>query len=218
MCFTNYSWTLDISHEFAKKIKSKFPKTIAIFGGPNYPNEIDTQKSFLLSYPAIDFYIKGEGELGFVTLFENLKKFNFDAETLKRSKLKIGNCHYIFNNELYIGENLPRVKDLNDIPSPYLSGMFDKFFDKVLIPTIQTSRGCPFKCTFCQEGKDYFTKIYKYSLDRLVAELEYISKRVKVPNLYVLDSNFGMYKQDVEIAKEGVQADHKILNKANENI
>ena len=35
VCFTNYSWTLDISHEFSKKIKNKFPKTIIVFGGPN---------------------------------------------------------------------------------------------------------------------------------------------------------------------------------------
>ena len=38
-------------------------------------------------------------------------------------------------------------------------------------------------------------------MDRIIEELEYIAKRVKVPNLYVLDSNFGMYKKDVEIAK-----------------
>jgi len=201
VCFTNYSWTLDISHEFAKKIKSKFPETIAIFGGPNYPNESDSQKSFLLSYPAIDFYIKGEGELGFASLLENLIKFDFDATALKKNKLELGNCHYIFNNELIVGATLPRIEVLNDIPSPYLSGMLDKFFDKILIPGVQTSRGCPFKCNFCQEGKDYFNKICKFSLDRIKEEIEYISKRVKVPSLFLLDSNFGMYKQDIEIAK-----------------
>ena len=201
ICFTNYSWTLDISHEFAKKIKSKFPDTISVFGGPNYPNETNLQKDFLSSYPAIDFYIKGEGEIGFVNLLENLRDFNFDFRKIKKSKLRLGNCHYLSEEELIVGDNLSRVEDLNDIPSPYLSGMLDKFFDKVLIPSIQTSRGCPFKCNFCQEGKDYFNKICKFSLDRIKAEIEYISKRVKVPNLYVLDSNFGMYKQDVEIAK-----------------
>jgi len=201
VCFTNYSWTLDISHEFSKKIKEKFPKAVTVFGGPNYPNELDTQKSFLLDYPAIDFYIKGEGELGFVDLLQNLKNKNFNSELLKKEKTRIGNCHYISDGELIIGDMLPRVQELNDIPSPYLSGMLDKFFDNVLIPSLQTSRGCPFKCNFCQEGKDYFTKICKYSLDRIIEELEYIAKRVKVPNLYVLDSNFGMYKKDVEIAK-----------------
>ena len=78
VCFTNYSWTFDISHEFSKRIKKKFPETIIIFGGPNYPNEVYSQTKFLTSYPAIDFYIKGEGEISFVELFNNLEKFNFN--------------------------------------------------------------------------------------------------------------------------------------------
>ena len=120
VCFTNYSWTFDISNEFSKRIKKKFPDTIIVFGGPNYPNEVYTQKKFLSFCRAIDFYIKGEGEIGFVNLFKNLKKFNFDFNALKKNKLKLGNCHYLSDEELIIGENLSRVEDLNDIPSPYL--------------------------------------------------------------------------------------------------
>jgi|TARA_B100001964_G_scaffold174676_1_gene192355 hypothetical protein len=36
VCFINYSWTIDISHEFSKRIKNKFPETIIVFDGPNY--------------------------------------------------------------------------------------------------------------------------------------------------------------------------------------
>ena len=209
VCFTNYTWTMEISYQFAKNIKIKYPKAVTIFGGPNYPNETHTQKSFLLSYPAIDFYVKGEGETAFLNLYENLKKYNFDPNILKSQKLNIGNCHYIHNEELFVGETLPRVEELDDIPSPYLTGMFDKFFDKYLVPTIQTSRGCPFKCSFCQEGKDYFTRICKYSIDRVKADLEYISKKAIVPNLYIVDSNFGMYKQDIEISKAIAEIQNK---------
>lgn len=201
ICFTNYSWTFDLSHEFAKQIKKKHPETISIFGGPNYPIELDEQKKFLLAYPGIDFYVKGEGEVALTNLYENLKAFNFNAESLKKEKLKLGNCHYISDNELIVGPNLERILDLGDTPSPYLTGLLDKFFDKHLIPGIQTSRGCPFKCSFCQEGKDYFTKICKYSLERIISEIDYVAERVKNPNLYILDSNFGMYKQDIEVAK-----------------
>ena len=201
ICFTNYSWTFDLSHEFAKQIKKKHPGTISIFGGPNYPIELDEQKKFLLAYPGIDFYVKGEGEVALTNLYENLKAFNFNAESLKKEKLKLGNCHYISDNELIVGPNLERILDLSDTPSPYLTGLLDKFFDKHLIPGIQTSRGCPFKCSFCQEGKDYFTKICKYSLERIISEIDYVAERVKNPNLYILDSNFGMYKQDIEVAK-----------------
>ena len=181
--------------------KKKHPGTISIFGGPNYPIELDEQKKFLLAYPGIDFYVKGEGEVALTNLYENLKAFSFNAESLKKEKLKLGNCHYISDNELIVGPNLERILDLGDTPSPYLTGLLDKFFDKHLIPGIQTSRGCPFKCSFCQEGKDYFTKICKYSLERIISEIDYIAERVKNPNLYILDSNFGMYKQDIEVAK-----------------
>jgi len=173
-----------------------------VFGGPNYPNEASTQKEFLLSYPAIDFHIKGEGETAFVELFENLEKFDFDVNAFKKNKIKSGNCHYVFEKKLIEGEVLPRIGNLDEIPSPYLSGSLDKFFDKTLTPSIQTIRGCPFKCTFCQEGKDYFTKIHKFSRERVKAELEYIAKKVQVTNLEIVDSNFGMYKQDVEVCKD----------------
>ena len=55
VCFTNYSWTFDISYEFSKRIKKKYPKTIIIFGGPNYPNEIFTQKNFFLRIQTLIF-------------------------------------------------------------------------------------------------------------------------------------------------------------------
>ena len=202
ICFTNYSWTFDLSYQFSKKIKTKYPDTIVIFGGPHYPNEISTQTAFLKSYPAIDFYIKGEGELGFVELFENLEKCNFSVNEFKKKKIRSGNCHYVIDDEFVEGKTLPRIGNLDDIPSPYLSGSLDKFFDGILTPAIQTIRGCPFKCTFCQEGKAYFTKIHKFSRERVKEELEYIAKKVAVPNIIIVDSNFGMYKQDIEICKD----------------
>ena len=210
ICFTNYSWTFDLSYQYSKIIKSKHPETIVIFGGPNYPNEVSTQTEFLTSYPAIDFYIKGEGELAFVELFKNLENFNFKASDLKEKKIKSGNCHYLFNGEFIEGETLPRIGNLDDIPSPYLSGSLDKFFDGVLTPALQTIRGCPFKCTFCQEGKDYFTKIHKFSRERIKQELDYIAEKVTVPNIAIVDSNFGMYKQDIEICKDIMEIREKI--------
>ena len=197
-CFSNYSWTLDISHEFAKKIKEKSPETITVFGGPNYPIEKNEQEKFLKSYSGIDFYIKGEGEKGFIELFESLEKFNFDIKKFKQKNTKTGNCYYFWDGKIINEETLPRLENLDEIPSPYLEGLLDKFFDKNLTPTIQTSRGCPFRCTYCQEGQEYFNKITRFSPKRIKEELAYIAKRVKVPNLIITDSNFGMYSEDLE--------------------
>jgi len=199
--FSNFSWTLDLSIEFSKKIKEKFPESIIIFGGPNYPSEFDKQKKFLKSYPSIDFYIQGEAELAFVELIQNLEKFDFNIGKFKKNRIKSGNCRYLYNGEMISGDTLPRVENLDKLQSPYLMGILDKFFDSLLTPIIQTTRGCPFGCTYCQEGGVYFSKIGRYSLKRIKEDLEYLAKRSKVSNLMLIDSNFGMYKEDLETCK-----------------
>ena len=63
------------------------------------------------------------------------------------------------------------------------------------------SRGCPYKCTFCDEGSDYYNRINYRSVDYVKRELNYIAERVTPSvGMHIADSNWGMYKQDVEIA------------------
>ena len=70
------------------------------------------------------------------------------------------------------------------------------------------SIGCPFKCTFCTEGKGYWTKVRTLSQDRVSEELNYIAKKITSNgsksrcDLFIADSNFGMYPADVETAKK----------------
>ncbi|MEM0465175.1 MAG: radical SAM protein [Candidatus Pacearchaeota archaeon] len=201
VCFSSFSWTLDLSNSFAKKIKEKNPHVITVFGGPNFPLELEEQKNFLLNNTGIDIYIKGEGEKAFVELFLKLEKFNFDIDNFKKNKEKSPNCYYISDKELIFGEMLDRIENLDEIPSPYLTGILDKFFDGNLIPVIQTVRGCPFCCTYCQEGQDYFNKVRRFSSNRIKEELNYIAKKKNSPNLIITDSNFGMYEEDIETCK-----------------
>src|SRR3972149_4639162 len=67
---------------------------------------------------------------------------------------------------------------LNDIPSPYLTGLFDKFFKHAGIPLIETNRGCPFTCTFCQQGGEYYTKVVHFDVSRVREEIMYIADRI----------------------------------------
>ena len=209
ICFHNTLWTENLSYEFVKRIKKHSPETIIVFGGPSYPIEPLKQKRFLQSHPLIDFFIKGEGELAFTELFEKLKKFNFNLEEYKKNKTKSGNCHYIFNNELITGETIERIKFLDSIPSPYLTGMLDKFFNNIFEPIIQTKRGCPYNCAYCQEGQEYFNHIYKFSIERIGAEIDYIAQRTKVKELLPADSNFGIYPGDIEVCKEIAKSKEK---------
>jgi len=116
-----------------------------------------------------------------------------------QKKAKIKSCHAIIDGTPYIGELEPRISDLTQIPSPYLLGLMDKFFNCKLLPAIQTNRGCPFTCTFCTEGGKYYTKVFKTSFERKKAEVDYIVKKVKhTKTLRITDSNLGMFEEDVE--------------------
>ena len=98
-----------------------------------------------------------------------------------------------------------RLVELDDIPSPYVSNKLIEFFDGQLMPLIQTNRGCPFSCTFCVEGLDYYSKVRRYSGERIKSDIAYIGQQMdksksfrKRNDLFIADSNFGMYSGDHE--------------------
>jgi len=187
VCFSNYIWNTNISYTIAKVIKTKLPDTIVVFGGPAYPIEEEKQREFLISKPQIDFYILREGEKAFVELFNTLLEYDFNVDKLKKDKCKISNCHYIINNKLVKGSLLQRI-DIEDIPSPYLSGFLDIFLTEGYSPIIQTARGCPFKCSYCQEGNDYYTKAIHYIQNKFGWPKNFISIGGKNNKNRILDA------------------------------
>jgi len=194
--FANYSWNFHISYEYARAIKEMFPEIPIVFGGPNYGLEEEEVEEFWRQYDLIDFYIIREGEEAFVRLLDFLCANEFNINAAKKKLEKIPNCHYKIESKIISGPDLPRLT-LEDIPSPYLMGLMDKFFDESLGPMIHTTRGCPFSCAFCTEGSPYYN-IVEQRMDTLKEELHYIAKRVVGPlDLYISDANFGMFKQDI---------------------
>jgi radical SAM superfamily enzyme YgiQ (UPF0313 family) len=199
--FSNYAWNHSLSCAFAKSLKTRLPRTITVFGGPNYPLEQDRQETFLRDHPEIDFYVVNEGEIAFASLLGSLIDTKFD----RNATYDIPSVHYISNNGgVCLPPLAPRIRDLSEVPSPYLLGWLDEFFGDGFWPIIQTNRGCPFSCTFCVEGTNYFNKIYTSTQEKVRAELDYIGRQMVSViaaggsgGLFIADSNFGMYKDDI---------------------
>lgn len=204
---SNYIWNSFLSLSFAKRIKELAPTTIIVLGGPSYPIASKEQEEFLKKHPYIDFYVVGEAENIFSELIEKLILYNIDQDKIHG---EIASLHSIDESgKVYLTKQIGRIKDLDIIPSPYLSGHLDKFFDGKLVPLVQTKRGCPFGCTFCVQGMSSYDLIARHSPKRVVDEMEYIAKKmVKVRekggrnDLFLADSNFGMYEEDSGTAKE----------------
>lgn len=213
--FSNYCWNLELSYRFAQLIKRRYPDTVVIMGGPNYPIDEPSQAQFLRDYPAIDFYIVKEGEAPVGQLVKALMAHDFDVDAVKN--LELGSTHGITEDGRFVaGSYADRLTDLTVIPSPYVTGKMDEFFDGVLMPILQTNRGCPFTCTFCTEGIGYFNKIYSNSTEKIAAEIDYIGRKMfesRTSNgrndLFIADSNFGMLKDDLETCRQLARAQEK---------
>jgi len=199
--FSNYCWNQDLSVGYARAVKRQFPETAVFFGGPNYPREEKKRQSFLFGLKdAVDFYIPGEGERATVHLLQRLIQKDFDCESLKNGE-PIPHCSYIFQEKVVAGGLFPRI-DISELPSPYLMGLLDIFIDAGLECLIQTARGCPFSCAYCVEGSPEYRRVSRRTSRQVKEEFEYVArKRPRMGNVFLADSNFGLFPGDVETAR-----------------
>ncbi len=208
--FSCYMWNHNLSLAFATAIKKVFPNSVIIFGGPDFPLEIEEKKTWLLDRLPVDIFIEGEGEKPFLSVVETLCAcdFRFDHAALSNIPsiflLSHDRSKLMFVPDLARDGFLKssRVENLDATPSPYLMGYLDKFLiDGNLVPLMESNRGCPFTCTFCVDGNAARTKVFKVHPNRLGDELEYIASRYKGSTLALADTNFGMYKEDLVFCK-----------------
>jgi len=174
LLFSNYGWNTNYHIELAKLLKTVYPNVKIIFGGPN------AQTKHLDQYDFIDSIVWGEGENALVQVLRDLA-----------------------NNNLQKTYTMPRIININSIPSPYLSGIFDDFFTRYnynFIPVWETHRGCPYHCSFCDLGHDYYNKVYMFDMGRLAAEIHWFSKN-KIEYVEVADANFGIFPRDLNLVK-----------------
>ena len=200
----NYMWNTNLANRLARYAREKNPKTFVVYGGPEINKKpAYNQKNFIKKYAHADMLIEHEGEVAFTQLVKTYLEEDGDTKKIRSRIKELGNCFYISQEKKIIsGPEIVRNKHLNEIPSPYLTGLFDNFLKQgIYQPLIQTNRGCPYKCTFCQEGLEYYNKLRFREVDFVKEELDYIAERINPDvGLWIADSNWGMYKQDVEIS------------------
>ena len=189
-----YAWNWEISKYLAKQVKKINPKCFIIFGGPQVPNH---SEEFFEKHPFVDLIVHGEGEYILANIFEEfLNKKDF-------SKIKG------LETKDYRTEPEPRINDLDSLPSPYLTNTVWDLAEKVdgirWICPWETNRGCPYLCTFCDWGGATFTRMRKWSEEKLFKEIEWFADN-KTPYIDCCDANFGIYQdRDLRIAKKATQ-------------
>lgn len=183
--FSNYMWNWEYNKHVAKSLKDKNPNIIIVFGGPQVTNRPQEEK-FFDNHSYVDTIVLGEGEEMFVDILNTIK----EEDPL---------------NDVYEGG---RLVDL-DIPSPYLTGVFDDIIANnegyVFNGTLETNRGCPFACTFCDWGSLTYAKIKKFPIPKVIQELTWMAEN-KIDYVTIADANFGVFTdRDMEVTEKLVE-------------
>jgi len=203
---STYVWNKNLSHFACELAKSKKDNVITILGGPDFPLDPEQKLQYFQKNQYVDARVLFEGEVSFSDIIDRVLKYGVYSKS-KIFHEPIDGCAFINKEKDRLIEGQPtRIEDLNQIPSPYTTGLLDEFFDGKLVPIIQTSRGCPYKCNYCVEADNYYSKIKSFNVSSVEDELEYIGEKItqtsKINMLHIADSNFGMYRNDTLISEK----------------
>lgn len=190
LAFSIYVWNERASLELARRART--PETLVVFGGPSVPRRPERAAAFLREHPFVDVLVFGEGELA----FQELLRARLDGRPLTEVP------------GLFLrgtGPTAPRARlaDYGETGSPYLDGTFEALLAGGPAPgaaILETNRGCPFSCTFCDWGQAIASKVNELPLPRIQAELEWIARR-RIPYLYIVDANYGIRRRDLGIVQ-----------------
>ena len=196
--FSNYLWTVEDSLRLSAAVKAVNPANITIHGGPSTPSYEKDCEQFFLDNPHVDIAVRGEGELTFSDILDKLDIENAGGLDVLKD---VEGLTYRGATGVVRTSNRDRIADLNTIPSPYLTGLFDEFGSVSAGAVIETNRGCPYGCTFCDWGSATLSKVRRFELDRVYAELEWSAKN-QIQDASIADANFGMLARDVAITEK----------------
>lgn len=195
--YSTYLWNFKVSLEIARIIKREKPEIINVFGGPQIPEFNEKISLFLLKYPFVDIASFGEGEIPFLRIIERYQNREWGFVP------SIG--YRRLDATIAYNEFQETIGDINDIPSPYLSGIFDELIvqnpEEKWQGRIETNRGCPFTCAFCYWGKKSKRKLKQFDLHRIYSEIDWFSKN-KIEFIFCCDANFGILKRDFDIVQK----------------
>jgi len=196
--FSVYLWNNALSNEIAKRYRQRYPEAVIVFGGPQVPENGERLTRFMKENLWVDVACYTEGEEPFLKVLEHYQ---------------LRSWHHVpgvaFRTESGIEITVPptRIEELDEIPSPYLSGIFDALMEQTSngagnwSALMETNRGCPFTCAFCYWGAGDRRRLRSYSLERVFAEIEWFGNH-NIEFVFCCDANFGILPRDMDIVEK----------------
>jgi len=183
-CLTDYRLS---NFKLAKIAKEINPEIVTVIGNVHASVMYE---QILSNYPEIDFVVRGEGEITCLELIEYLNK-NGNLKDVKGLAFRV-------ENKVWATEKRPLIENLDILPFPTKNRFY---LDGSKIATINTSRGCPYGCTFCTMTK-YWQNRREKSVEEVLKEVDFLASE-GAKYLVFTDDHFTFDKERaIAIAKE----------------
>lgn len=174
LCFSCYIWNITCVREVLAEVKKVLPEVKIWLGGPEVSyNAV----AFLKKYPQVDGIMKGEGEQTFLELLQALRENTSLTEILgitwRREDGEIENHPW-----------RPAIS-LDEVPFVYQD--MELFSHRIIY--YESSRGCPFSCSYCLSSIDKCLRFR--SLEKVLPELQFFLDQ-KVPQVKFVDRTFNV--------------------------
>ncbi len=199
--FTATTSYFDNAAVAARNIRQILPEVVIGLGGPHFNANLDV----LASHPEFDFGVQGEGE---ITMSEVVTRIEQGQDFAV-----VPGVHVFRGGELHAAPPRAPVADLDILPMPARHLLPLKRYmplpnDHHMLPktAMITSRGCPFKCIFCD--KSTFGASYRsHSPERIVAEMHHLTDTYGVRDIAFVDSTFTPNKRRIDAVLSAMEAD-----------
>lgn len=171
--FSTYIWNKEYIVEIVKELKKVLPNVEIILGGPEVSYKWE---KFMANIPEVDALLLGEGE-------------NVLLNFLTKEEDKVLGVVSRKNDEIVFNGIEPIIENLDIVPFPYEDWELE---DKTKIFYYESSRGCPFSCSYCLSSIDKTVRYY--SLDRVKKDLKrFLDSPIKL--LKFVDRTFNLRKE-----------------------
>lgn len=193
---SGYVWNWELQCQIAASVKARRPDCLVVAGGP-HPDYKDPE--FFVKHPYIDMVAVKDGEITFDKILSKVMAGDRDYSD-------IGGLYLPAPEQEYHLSTGPAEVPIEFEYSPYLEQ--SDFYDEVrerhgasrLDAIWETNRGCPYACSFCDWGSNTMSKIRRFDMERITAEIDWFA-RMGVHSILLTDANFGILPRDVELAE-----------------
>ena len=197
LCFSCYIWNMDYVEELITEYHKLCPEVPIWVGGPEVSYEVET---FLAEHPQVTGVMIGEGERTFQQLCKYYVNQTDSLEEIRGIAFRDQDSgKTVFT---------PAQEPMNMSDIPFCYDHIENFENRIIY--YESSRGCPFNCSYCLSSID--KKLRFRDIELVKKELAFFIEK-KVPQVKFVDRTFNCrHDHAMEIWRFVKEHDNGITN------